>query len=76
MLQITGFPNLLDLALHPSIVWGILILIAIIILVSSIILFYHWGRFGHNSRAIGIYIIGVILLLGGALYLAFSVKLF
>jgi hypothetical protein len=75
MIRIAGFPQILDLPLSSYAVWGILILIAFTIFLSSLILFYHWGRFGHNAKAVVIgmlYTAGVVIILGGALYFALS----
>lgn len=47
-----GGISLASLALPVGVLWGVLLLIAIIVGVVTIVLYYHWIRYGFGDRKV------------------------
>jgi len=47
-----GGMSLASFALPASVLWGLLLLIAIVVGAITIVLFYHWLRYGFGDRMV------------------------
>lgn len=59
-----------DIAIKPEMMWLFLVIVIAVFLIFSIILVYHWHKFGMRALAVGtaelIFFVGAFLLVLGA----------